>query len=109
LHVAEQLKHSQQHAQQNINQAQDKQSENFAVRNRSQAKFVQSIKDLAPGSLVLMRKPGDKTVSLEFQWEGPYTFLGFTNEQRNQAVLKDRSGKEWTRKITQIKPFVNPQ
>jgi hypothetical protein len=103
--VVHQLQHSLEHAKMNIMKAQGKQQEDFQIRAKSQTKFIDTMRELPKDSLVLMRVPGDATTALQYQWEGPYRFKGFTSDSRNVAVVEDGQGRQWERRITLLKPY----
>jgi hypothetical protein len=84
----------------NVEQAQRRQKKNYAAR-----KGKHLFEGLIAGStMVKMKKPG-KRRALIASWEGPYMFIGHTDEKGNLdfeegcriCIVQDADGNQWER------------
>ena len=95
------LHNIQERAKQNIEEYQRKAKENFSRWNKPK-QTPQSV--LKPGDYVSMRKPGNPR-GFVLQWEGPYVFVGWADEQKLKACIRDDKGQEWHRSFQEIVGF----
>lgn len=50
----------------------------------------------------LVRKEGDRKGKLAPKVEGPYMVAGFTDENKQVAIIKDADGQTWTRRVVDL-------
>ena len=54
-----------------------------------------------------MKKPR-RQGPLDLGWEGPYTFVGFRDEEGQMAILEDANQLRWPRSVTLIHEYREP-
>jgi len=95
----------------NVEQAQTQQKKNYATR-----KGKHLFEGLIAGStMVKMKKPG-KRRALTASWEGPYRFIGHTDEKGNLdfeegcrlCIVQDADGHQWERSRQDLQIFYAP-
>lgn len=109
LVTAKQMEYTLWHVQENIAASQAKQREDYAIRKRTQAAMIKSVRELSVGSLVLVKRPDSSVRGLEYSWQGPYQFKGFLSELKKTAIIYDpEHDKLFRRAVTQVKPYYQP-
>lgn len=110
LTVAFDMQDTLEQAQHHVALSQDKQRQDYAVRKRTQAARISTVQSLAPGALLLAKRPNSKVTGLTQSWRGPYSLNRFVTPEKKSAILIEvKTGKIVRRAVSQLKPFHQPE